>query len=343
MSASLVIGLIGAWIGLNVVVFAVLVRRSTRRRERRPRVLGRPASTAPVEGYASVLLLRVLIQICRVAGAHEGCVLLRDPSQPDVLVPVATHGLDEGAVGRRIETIDGGWQLNLVDADGRAIDAAGGSTIPLVRATIGECGYLWLATRPAEALGDGPPVGELATLLERALDDLDHPADLEASISRALAMVCAEDDPRAGADYAGLCRAVGKRLGLDASALIELDLAARVQHAVSQHPTAAVRLLPGFEAVAIVLRFAAERWDGAGPHRLRGEGIPLDSRILAVCHALEPPPEAALRAIQGDSGRAYDPAVVTALSVELLGPIPELGAPAEHWADGDRLFDAPVL
>ena len=342
MSTSLAIVLLGAWICLNVAVFGVLARRSMGRPEWRPRVPHWPAPAAPVDGYASVLLLRVLIQICRVAGAHEGCVLLRDPSRPDILVPVATHGLDEGAIGRRIDTVDGGWQLDLVDADGRAIDAGGGSTIPLVRATIGKCGYLWLAAAPAAGRGGSPLVGELATLLERTLDDLDHPTDLEASISSALALLCADDDPRAAADYAQLSRAVGERLGLDPSALIELDVAARVQHAVPEHPAAAVRSLPGFESVAIVLRFAAERWDGAGPHRLRGEGIPLDSRILAVCRALESPPEVALRAIQADSGRAYDPAVVAALSVELLGPIPELGTPAEHWADGDRLFDTAM-
>jgi hypothetical protein len=45
-----------------------------------------------------------------------------------------------------------------------------------------------------------------------------------------------------------------------------------------------------------------------------------------------------LRAIQGASGTAYDPAVVTALSVELLGPVPDFEEPAPHWADGDRLF-----
>jgi hypothetical protein len=45
-----------------------------------------------------------------------------------------------------------------------------------------------------------------------------------------------------------------------------------------------------------------------------------------------------LRAIQGASGSAFDPAVVNALSHEVLGPVPDLADTAAHWADGDRLF-----
>jgi response regulator RpfG family c-di-GMP phosphodiesterase len=92
-------------------------------------------------------------------------------------------------------------------------------------------------------------------------------------------------------------------------------------------PASAVRALPGFEGVAILLRFAAEHWDGTGPRALRGDRIPLGSRILAVCGALGVPFDQTLRSIQGASGTAFDPAVVTALSVELLGPLPDFEAP----------------
>jgi HD-GYP domain-containing protein (c-di-GMP phosphodiesterase class II) len=103
-------------------------------------------------------------------------------------------------------------------------------------------------------------------------------------------------------------------------------------------PAAAVRALPGFEAVSIVLRFTRERWDGGGPQGLRGDRIPLASRILAVCAAVGVPFDDTLRAIQGASGAAFDPAVVNALSCELLGPVPSLEETPSHWADGDRLF-----
>ena len=339
-TALLIVVLAIAVIGVNVAVFAVLVRRSGGRAEPRAAVYGERSYSAAIDGYASVLLLRVLVQICRVVGAQRGCVLVRDPRRPDELVPVATHGLNEGVIGRRIES-GNAWAFQLVGAAGEPIDTRNGVAVTLVRDTIGDCGYIWVAAGPGERPSNRRRrlLGELAAALERALDDIDDAPHLDELIGRALALVCADDESGPAADYAALCRAVGERLGLDAPALIELDLAARVQHAVAAAPAAAVRSLPGFEAVGIVLRFAGERWDGNGPNGLRGERIPLGSRILAVCDGLRAQSDAALRSIQAASGRLYDPDVVAAVSIVLLGPMPELGKPARHWADGDRLFD----
>ena len=42
--------------------------------------------------------------------------------------------------------------------------------------------------------------------------------------------------------------------------------------------------VPGLEAVATIVRYHHERWDGAGyPDGLAGARIPLASRIIAVC------------------------------------------------------------
>jgi hypothetical protein len=327
-------------IALNVLVFVALARHAHDRPEGYRLGFGRRWYAAPVDGYASLLVSRLVVQASRVVGAPEACLLLRDANDPDALVPVASHGLDEGLIGRRIATSETGWALELVACDGTLRDASTGVAVPIVRASVGDCGYLWAAAAPGAQLGDRQLrlLAELADFCGRALDDLDHGPHLDDAIGRALALVAERDDAAAAGRHADLARSLGERLGLDAAALIELDMAARAQHAVPIAPAAAVRALPGFQAVGIVLRFARERWDGAGPHGLRGDRIPLSSRILAVCEVLDAPVDGTLRAIQGASGSAFDPAVVNALSRELLGPIPDVADSAAHWADGDRLF-----
>ena len=339
MPSTLVIFL-AAWIALNAAVVALMVRRSRDRSERPSHPLRRRSYAPAVDGYSSLLLSRLVVQASRVSGAPEACLFLRDPSRPEALVPVASHGLDEGLIGRRIATGPTGWRLDLVAADGSERDPMAGVAVPVVRATLGDSGYLWAAAAPGAQFGDRQLrlLGEVADLCADALDDLDERTQLDEAIGRALALIGEEDEPTAAGRHAALVRAVGERLGLDAAGLIELDMAARVQHAVRIAPAAAVRAVPGLEAVAVVLRFASERWDGGGPHGLRGDRIPLGSRILAVCDALGAPFDETLRAIQGASGSAFDPAVVAALSFELLGPVPDLDEAPAHWADGDRLF-----
>ena len=339
--SPIVVILLASWIALNVALVVALARAA---RDHRDRASSRPARArryaAPVDGYGALLVSRVLLQTARVAGAREACLLLRDPRRPDTLVPVAVRGLDEGVIGRRIAVAGDGYTVELTGADGEQLDGGRGTAVPVVRDTIGECGYLWAAAGPGAELGDGQIrlLGELARACARALGDVDDPAALDEAIGRALALVTEGADPAGTGRHAALVRAVGERLGLDDVALIELDMAARVQHVAPVAPAAAVRALPGFGAVAIVLRFAGERWDGRGPGGLRAERIPLASRVLAVCQALGMPSDSTLREIQGASGREFDPAVVTALSHELLGPLPELDQVTAGWAAGDRLF-----
>jgi hypothetical protein len=332
--------LLSAWLALNVAVVVLAARRGRARPDRRPaKRPTRRSYAAAVDGYASLLLFRVLVQTCRVVGAREACLFLSDPSRPDALVPVASHGLDEGALGRRID-VDDGWRLELAAADGTSIDTGVGAAAPVVRATIGECGYLWAAAGPDGQLGDRQLrlLGDMAELCAQALDGVERGSQLDEVIGAALALLTSEDDRTAAGRHAALARSVGERLGMDAGALIELDMAARVDHAVPVAPAAAVRALPGFESVGVVLRFTPEHWDGAGPLGLRGERIPLGSRVLAACAALDGEFDRSLRAIQGASGRRFDPSVVAALSHELLGPIPEFEPPVTHWAEGDQLF-----
>jgi HD-GYP domain-containing protein (c-di-GMP phosphodiesterase class II) len=83
---------------------------------------------------------------------------------------------------------------------------------------------------------------------------------------------------------------------------------------------------PALAETAPLVRSSHERMDGAGyPDRLEGTGIPLGSRIIAVCDAFDamttdriykPAIEtsAALDELARHAGSQFDPAVVEALS-----------------------------
>ena len=90
--------------------------------------------------------------------------------------------------------------------------------------------------------------------------------------------------------------------------------------------------LPGLStAVLSVIRFHHERWDGTGyPDSLSGEEIPLAARIFAVCDVYDAliskrpykdawHPREAIREIQRQSGRHFDPQVVKAFLAVALG------------------------
>jgi HD-GYP domain-containing protein (c-di-GMP phosphodiesterase class II) len=159
-------------------------------------------------------------------------------------------------------------------------------------------------------------------------------------------------------DSAALACSVGRVLGLDDVALLELRLAATLQHVgrllldgdddeecAEAEAVAAADVLAGIaglEVVAIVVRHRAEAWSGrGGPDGLAGERIPLASRILAVCRAYErlgDAPEAS-SALWGEGGGRFDPVVVGALA-EVVDPIGS-GSTRKFlraWGRGDLTF-----
>jgi len=159
---------------------------------------------------------------------------------------------------------------------------------------------------------------------------------------------------------------LGERLGLDVPALFELELAAllhdlgkvelpteilqkpgpldRVERTLmEQHPAWGAELLAdisGMEAVATIVRFHHERWDGTGyPDGLERDQIPIASRIVAVCdayHAMTSdrsyrpalPREHAVAELHADATRQFDPAVVEAF-VALVNEAPYAVAGAD--------------
>jgi putative nucleotidyltransferase with HDIG domain len=151
---------------------------------------------------------------------------------------------------------------------------------------------------------------------------------------------------------------VGRRLGLDADGLRELEQAAllhdigklgiptEILHAprpltaeervvMEQHPVIGERILRGIpylRKVARAVRHEHERWDGGGyPDGLAGEAIPLASRVVLACdawHAMTSDrpyrkaldPVTAQAELAANAGTQFDPRAVRAvLDVVALG------------------------
>lgn len=105
------------------------------------------------------------------------------------------------------------------------------------------------------------------------------------------------------------------------SALDEAETAVMRRH--PEYGWAILRQLPGLSGVALCVLHHHERWDGGGyPGRLRGEGIPLGSRIVCAVDAFHAmisdrpyrpgmPVAAACERLLAGAGSQFDPAVVT--------------------------------
>jgi len=113
------------------------------------------------------------------------------------------------------------------------------------------------------------------------------------------------------------------------------------------HPEIGARLvctMPGLWHLAPLVRASHERWDGCGyPDGLRGERIPLVSRIVFACDAYDAmtsersygeavPPDVAMREIAANAGTQFCPASARALIAALGGRVSG-GRPRWQWPD----------
>jgi HD-GYP domain-containing protein (c-di-GMP phosphodiesterase class II) len=103
---------------------------------------------------------------------------------------------------------------------------------------------------------------------------------------------------------------------------------------MKQYPLRGAEMLervPGLGNVARIVMSEHEHWDGSGyPQGLKGEDIPLTSRIILVCDAYDAmtsdrpwrgalKPWAAVRELRAGAGREFDPQCV----VQLIGVLRE--------------------
>ena len=108
---------------------------------------------------------------------------------------------------------------------------------------------------------------------------------------------------------------------------------------IRKHPLIGERIIasaPALAPVARLVRSSHERWDGSGyPDGLRGEEIPLGSRVVAICDAYqamvyERPysvamlPTRALEELERNAGTQFDPEVVAAF-VRVAGTVSVAG------------------
>jgi len=98
-----------------------------------------------------------------------------------------------------------------------------------------------------------------------------------------------DDQERLAVDVCARLRDIGM-IGLPDYVLLTADeLSAADVALLNRHPVLGAEILlaiPTMAAAAQVVRSHHERWDGTGyPDRLRGEAIPLPSRVIAVCDA----------------------------------------------------------
>jgi hypothetical protein len=152
-----------------------------------------------------------------------------------------------------------------------------------------------------------------------------------------------------------LAERVANRLGFDEAAMAEISLAARLHDVgkigvpdaillkegpLDEHEWDVMRCCPRWGAdmierfprlgnVATIVRCLHEHWNGEGyPDGLKGEEIPLASRVVLACDAYDAmtrdrpwrsafEPWVALRKVRQGAGHRFDPSVVDALTVTL--------------------------
>jgi GAF domain-containing protein len=282
----------------------------------------------------------------------------------------ARVGADEGTLANVLSDgepmLVADYSELLGGSDGNHARGCAGAAVPIQwNGQVG--GALSAATLAPEGTFGAEQLELLAELADLAAAALEHASgshhfdDLMQAHVEALAAAMDMRDRRTAShseDVVRLALAVGNLLQLDAASLLELEFAARlhdvgkirVPDAVLHKPgpldpneyevirchsawgAETLSGIPGLEAVATVVRFHHERWDGAGyPDGLSGARIPLASRIISACDAYAAmtadrpyrdaiDPAAALQEVVSAAGSQFDPAVVDALADAVGGP-----------------------
>jgi HD-GYP domain-containing protein (c-di-GMP phosphodiesterase class II) len=299
---------------------------------------------------------------CRVTHVQEAVILLRE-GERGRLTAVARHGriedrtvwhAEEGPVGRALAS-----GAPAADAErGRRLRAAA----PLIVEGRAAGVLAVSATGPARRF---PPehldlLADLADIAASSLEGreactrVDAVIDASAELLERAVDIRDEYTGRHSAKVGSLARRVGQRIGMGPEEIELLECAARLHDVgklgvpesilrkpgplderewavMRRHPAWGAQMVarvPGLEEIADLVRGHHERWDGRGyPDGLAGDGIPLASRVISVCDALEAmvsrrpyraplSMDAALAELFAGAGSQFDPAVVAAVEAE---------------------------
>jgi HD-GYP domain-containing protein (c-di-GMP phosphodiesterase class II) len=305
-------------------------------------------------GYRGIVLDRLAKQATEILDVDESCIFVHDQEDPDTAIVAAARGADEAMVGKRVPV---------------EVEFARGRHGALVQ-------LLWDGEVQGALSIDGAAVDEQVSSSDSALLAAFAPtvaaaiwhahvrSDTRPDVRKQIAALTAALDRRDGytgrhsEEVMGSARTLGRRMGLDAAGLAELEVAALLhdigkilvpdsilnksgrltpdEHArMTEHPGHGAQILarvPGLEAVATIVRYHHERWDGAGyPDGLAGARIPLASRIIAVCDSFSAMTsdrpyrraiarDDALAELRAHAGRQFDPDVAFAVASMVRAP-----------------------
>jgi putative nucleotidyltransferase with HDIG domain len=295
-------------------------------------------------GYSNVVLERLAQHARAVLGFRQAWIVARFRGAAEEFVTVAGAGTDPDLIGRRLH-FPGPWAV---------------ASAPVVSGSE-ECGALCVGGRDeARDLepGEMELLRQLGVLAGEALSHHAHreltAGDSQAEI-RALVQALAESDGdtyRHSLEVAATATALGRRLGLERTELVEVELGALLhdvgklrlprelltkageltedeRRLIRLHPdwgAEMVARIPGLEAVALIVRLHHERPDGMGyPHGLAYDRIPMATRIVSVCDAYGAMTkrrpysapldlDAALAELERNAGAQFDSEVVDALT-----------------------------
>jgi GAF domain-containing protein len=295
-------------------------------------------------GFAPVRLDR--IGLSRHHGVGVACFT---DDRPTKLASLAREGAAAREIGMLLE-VGLAWAVPLTDDDEPSGILFFGGAEPVDE----------LAKWDAQALR--AIVGSAAVTL-RHLEQLERLERLSVGAIRGLveALEMARPEERGHADrVASYARLLGIALGLEGRALQSLSIAALL-HDVGKiaaasadatparitrlHPILSSQILSRSKPVPEVIQAVEqhhERFDGHGhPYGLRGDGIHLHGRILAIADAFDrarceagaaaPPREALLR-LQRGAGLLFDPGLVAVFTGAIeQNPEPFAGNPPADW------------
>ena len=146
-----------------------------------------------------------------------------------------------------------------------------------------------------------------------------------------------DDDDRLAVEVCARVRDIGM-ISLPDYVILNSDVLSPADRALlNSHPVLGAEMLlsvPTMAAAAGIVRAHHERWDGAGyPDGLRGEAIPLPSRVVAVCDAFVAVAsdglhrrglgaEGALDYVRRHRGSRFDPRIADCLVAAITGKAP---------------------